>query len=1069
MTLDTDRNLSDLGDGRTQAETGLPLRPLSFGQEQLWFIDQLAPGQTTYNILQSWRVQGPLDIDILRRCLTLVITRHEVLRVTIQTEDGTPYQVVSPPAPVELPILDLRPLPEAEREQGLQSALREQLTVPFDLKTGPLYRFQLFQLADEQYVLCQGYHHIVTDGWSSAIINSEISATYRALLEGDDPQLDDPEVSYLDYAQSQRERLQGEALEEELAFWQERLAGLPVLELPTDRPRPVGGDHRGDSVLSPFPPGLREAAQQLADEHGASLFMVLATALAVVLSRYSGQEDIPIGVPMLGRPEPELEDVVGLFINMVVLRSDLSGDPSFAELLDRVADLNLDLYEHQEVPFHQVVDRVQPVRDPDRNPLFQVAAQLLGGATSGESLSLPGVSADYLLLASVSARFDLALTFIDTPAGLLTGVEYSTALFDEWRIKAMLGHVESVLRTATADPALRLSQIPVVTEDEKAELLAVGRGEVVAYNELPLHAAVAAVAARTPDAVALVCNGVELSYGEFVRQAGQLARYLRSLGLRREQVIAVVIDRDLDAYVTMLGILMAGATFTMLDPKLPANRLAFMIGDTAAPIVITRSDLADRLPEPTGWQRVLIDADWPAIEAMPADEPLEEWSTADSLAYILYTSGSTGTPKGVMIAHRAVSLFAEGYRRTYDFGPQDRLLQLPSLSFDMSQGELWTGFLVGATVVAVGAEEALSPEGLMTLMREQRVSYAGLPPAILSVLEAEPYPNLKYVMGGAEVLPPELVNKWNLPGRTFVNLYGPTEAAIACTEYKCPHIDWQTSPPIGRPQVNRQVYVVDQRQNLVPKGVPGELLIGGEDGGLAQGYLNQPELTAEKFIADPYHPGRLVYRSGDLVRWNEDLQIEFIGRVDNQVKLRGLRIELGEIEGALLTHPDVGRSVVLLRPDPQGENRLVGYVTASGQRPPVPQELRAHLGGLLPDYMVPTAWVVLEEFPLSGGWKIDRKALPDPVEQELSEDAFVAPANATEETVAQVFSDVLSVPKVSAQDGFFAIGGNSLQAMRVVSRINKAFGIKINIRLLYGNATVSAISAVIEEKVQPTS
>lgn len=1040
--------------------------PLSFGQEQLWFLDQLAPGETTYNILLAWRLHGSLDTAVLGRCVDLAVGRHAALRAVIRAQDGTPFQLIGPPRRDILEHVDLSALPAAEREQALDAALREQGALPYDLENGPNYRFLLFRLADDEYVLCEGFHHIVTDGWSSALLNNEITAAYRALAEGREPVLASPGTHYAAFAEGQRERLRDEALEEELGFWQERLVRLPTLELPTDRPRPPGGNHRGDSVIRDLPPKLRQSVQDLADRQGVSLFMVLAAAFNVVLSRYTGQEDFAVGVPMLGRPEPELEEVVGLFINMVVLRADLSGDPSFTELLERTADANMELYEHQEVPFNLVVDRVQPVRDPSRNPLFQVSVQVLGGSTSGDNLEFPGVVAEYVLLPSVKARFDIALNFVDTGERLTAAVEYSAELFDRWRIEALLGHVESVLAAAAADPGLRVSQLPLLTGDERAELLAVGRGEVVAYSQDPLHVTVAKAAAATPGATALVCKGAELTYAEFDRRADRLARYLRGRGLRAGQVVAVVIDRDLDAYVALLGILKAGGAFAVLDPKHPAARLDFMIRDTAAPLVITRAAFTDRLPDPAGWSPVLLDAEWPAIEAVPAGEPLEEWSTADSLAYVLYTSGSTGSPKGVMIKHRAVAFFAEAYRRTFDFGPHDRLLQLPSLTFDMSQGEMWTAFLVGACVVAVAPDEALSPEALAALMREQRVTYAGLPPAMLSVIDADPYPALKYVMGGAEVLPPELVNKWNLPGRKFVNLYGPTEAAIACTEYVCEHVEWRSSPPIGRPEVNRQVYVVDRSDNLVPRGVAGELLIGGEPGGLAEGYLNQPELTAQKFVADPFHPGRLVYRSGDLVRWDQNLQIDFIGRVDNQVKLRGLRIELGEIESALAAHPAVARAVVLMRPDRQGDNRLIGYVTAAEGAVPDPAALQAHLGEALPEYMVPTAWVVLDEFPLGvSGWKIDRKALPDPVEDADADGGYVAPRTPTQEKVALIFAEVLARPRVGAQDGFFQIGGNSLQAMRAVSRINKGFGIKISIRLLYGSATVAAIGAAIDEKL----
>jgi amino acid adenylation domain-containing protein len=1045
------------------APAGLTV-PLSYGQEQLWFLDQLSPGETTYNILLAWRLHGPLDQAILSACLDLVVARHAALRTVVQVHDGTPFQVVTDPAGAGLKVVDLSAQQPPDRERALTQALDGLTATPYDLSAGPLCRFLLYRLAPDEHVLCMGFHHLVTDGWSSAVLNAEISAAYQALAVGRQPALAPVRADYPDFAREQRERFAGTVLDEELSFWQRRLGGLPTLELPTDRPRPPEGSLQGASVITVLSAQARSAATWLAGESGFSLFMVLAAALNVVLNRYSGQDDIGLGVPMLGRPAPELEDLVGLFINMTVLRSDLSGDPSFTALLDRIADGTIELHEHQEVPFNLVVDRIRPPRDPGRNPLFQVAIQLLSGATSGDNFGLPGISAEYMLLPSVKSRFDVTLNFLDNGQDLKVSVEYSADLFARWRIEAMIGHVESVLTAAAANPSARLSRLQLLSGAEREALLAAGRGEAVPYSPDPLHVILANMAAATPDATAVVCRDVELSYRELDRRAGLLARYLRARGLRAGQVVALVIDRDLDAYVALAGILKAGGAFAVLDPKLPITRLDFMIRDTSAPLVVTRAALAGQLPEPAGWAAVLLDTDWPQIEATPISEPLAEWTDRDSLAYVLYTSGSSGTPKGVMIRHRAVAFFAEAYRRSFGFGPHDRLLQLPSLAFDMSQGEIWTAFSVGATVVAVAPEEASSPEALAALMREQRVSYAGLPPAMQSVLDPEPYPDLKYIMGGAEVLPPELVNKWNLPGRTYLNLYGPTEAAIACTEYVCEHTVWRASPPIGRPEVNRHVYVVDRHGNLVPRGVPGELLIGGEEG-LAVGYLNQPELTAEKFPADPFAADGRVYRSGDLVRWNRDLQLEFIGRLDLQVKLRGLRIELGEIESALAAHPSVARAVVLMRPDRQGENRLIGYVTSSGETSPQPSMLREHLAAQLPEYMVPTAWVVLAEFPLSSGWKIDRNRLPDPADDDAGAADYVAPRDVTEEKIAAIFAEVLGHAQVGAMDGFFALGGNSLQAMRAVSRINKAFGIKISIRLLYGSATLTEIGATVAEKI----
>lgn len=1048
-----------------QAFTTAPAeaKPLSHSQEQLWFLDQLSPGSTSYNIQLVWRLHGELDIERLGRAVDQVFARHASLRTVVATRDGAAFQAVSEPGVGALEVVDLRGVPTDGREAAMWTVLKQLSALPFDLEIGPLHRFRLFRLGQEEFVLSEGYHHLITDGWSSAIVNTEISEVYRALGEGREPDLPEIEFDFPDYAFDQRERLGGgEYLEEELEWWKERLTGLPTLELPADRSRPPGGIHRGDTAFMVLPDEVRQAVAELADEHGVSQFMVLSTALNAVLARYTGQYDIPVGVPMLARPEPELENVVGFFTNMVVLRSDLSGDPTLAELLERAIEANLELYEHQEVPFTFVVDRVAPVRDPSRNPLFQVSTQLLSGPTAGGSIDLPGVRSEYLQLPAVWSRFDLTVNFLDDGRHLTAAAEYSVELFDRWRIEALLGHIATLLLAARADAGLKLSQLPLLDEAERAELLEAGRGATTPFEEGPLHTWVARAAAATPNAVAVVCKGVELSYAELDRRAGRLAGYLRNQGLRTGQVVAVVIDRDLDAYVTILGILKAGGTFTVLDPKNPASRLDFMIRDTAAPLVITRAAFADRLPAADGWRPVLIDAQWPEIEA--AEYVLEEWSTPDSPAYVLYTSGSTGTPKGVVVAHRGVALFADGYQRSFDLGPQDRLLQLPALTFDMSQGELWTGWKVGATIVAVAPDEVLSPESLSSLMREQRVTYAGLNPPMLSVLDAEPYPALKYVMGGAEILPPELVNKWNLPGRTFLNLYGPTEAAIACTEYVCEHKEWHTSPPIGRPQVNRHVYVVDGNDGLVPRGIAGELLIGGPEAGLADGYLNQPELTAQKFVPDPFCPGRLVYRSGDLVRWTEDRQLDILGRIDNQVKLRGLRIELGEIEAAIVTHPTVNRAVVLMRRDKLGDNRLIGYVTPAADRTPDPSELAAHLARQLPGYMVPAAWVVLEEFPLSSGWKIDRKALPDPIEgQEAGE--YVAPSTPTEEVLADIFGEVLGRERVGVNEGFFELGGNSLQGMRVVSRVNKRLGLKISIRLIYGSVTLSEVAAAVDEKL----
>ncbi|MGW0465273.1 non-ribosomal peptide synthetase [Streptomyces sp. NPDC003027] len=1035
---------------------------LSFGQEQLWFLDQMSPGETTYNVPLAYRLRGPLDTSALEGALNLLAKRHEQLRVTFHSADGVPYQVVSPAEDRPLPVRDLSGLSPEDAESALRQALRTEVDTPFDLASGPVFRYQLFRMAADDHVLGMSFHHIVTDGWSGGVISREISQGYTDLAAGRTPSLPELTVGYADHIKRQRKQRADGVWEEELKFWEERLAGLEALELPADRLRPAEPTQNGETFVVDFPAELLAKARTLAHEQGASLYMVVAAALNVVLSRYSGQEDIALGVPMLGRTDPDLEDVVGLFINMTVLRCDLSGGVTFTELLERIADANLDMYDNQDVPFDHVVDRVQTTRDAGRNPLFQIACQLLGESSTGDALELPGLTSESITLATSRSRFDLSFSFVEGADRLRLIVEFATDLYDRWRVEAMVGHFRNVLAAAADAPDTPVSALPLLSEEERRELLDVGRGEDFDYPTEPVHATIARIARDNPELVAAVCRGVEMTYGELMRRAGKLARYIRSRGVRQEEVVTIAMDRDLDTLVAILGVMVSGAAYTIIDPSHPNARLDHMLRDTRSPLVVTREAALGDLPESCGWESVRIDADWELIEAQPDDEPLEEWARPESLVYVLYTSGSTGRPKGVMIEQRGLRMFVEAYRRSFgEWTSEDRLLQLPALTFDMSQGEIFAGLISGSAMVLVAPEDASSPEALGALIRDQRVTYAGLSPAILSVVEAGPYPDLKYIMGGAEALPAELVNKWNLPGRMFLNLYGPTEASIATTEYLCEQKEWLSSPPIGRPEFSRLHYVVDKQFNLVPVGVPGELLIGGDEG-LARGYLNLPELTDEKFVPDPFLGEGRVYRTGDLVRWTRDLQIDFIGRLDNQVKLRGLRIELGEIESGLLTHPKVRMALVLLRED-YGEKQLVAYYTVLGDTSPTVAELREHLGRTMPEYMVPTAWVELSEFPLTAARKIDRAKLPAPVSGTGDGTAsFVAPVTATEEKVAEVFGAVLSVPHVSADGNFFELGGNSLQAMRVVSRLNKHFGVKVNVRLLYGGATVATVATAID-------
>jgi amino acid adenylation domain-containing protein len=1024
---------------------------LSSAQEQLWFLNELLPGGTAYNVTTASRLRGPVDLAALRGALTAAVARHEMLRVTFGTADGVPYQVAAPAGEAELTVRDL---PGAD-DAAVDEAVSREATTPMDLERGPLYRFTFFRISPDDGVLSATFHHIAVDGWSVNLVNEEISRAYAATAGGGDG----GGASYLEIAE--RGARDEEAVAAELDFWAERLAGLPVLELPADRPRPAERSSRGGVVVRRFPAGVSGPVRELARELGVPVFVPLVAAVQAVLGRYTGQQDVPVGVTMFGREEPEWERVVGLFVNMVVLRGDLSGDPTLGDLAERAGEGLFEAFEHAAVPFEKVVERMAPRRDPGRNPLFQVAVQLLGEENSGGGLALAGVAAEPVRGVTGGSRFDLTVTFVSSGDGLRADIEYSADLFDRWRVEAMAEHVERVLAQMASDPGRRLAQADLLTGPEREQLLAFGRGPASSREQRPVHGVVSDIAAAQPGLLAASFLGQELTYGELDRRAGLLARYLQSLGVAHEQVVAVGLERGLDFLVALLGVLKAGAAYTVIDPAQPASRLEHILADSGAPVLLIGRDAAAAAPRVPGCRVVSLDD----VPAGAGGLPLEERATRDSLVYVLYTSGSTGKPKGVLLEHRALMSFAESYRDLFRFGPGDRLLQTRPVTFDMTHGEIICALTCGAALILAPEDTVMAPEALAALIAAEKPTYVGLPTTLLALVDAGPYPSVRAVMNGGESVPADVVNKWNLPGRQFVNAYGPTETAVVCTAHECEHRDWDAPPPIGRPCLDRQLYVTDPAGQLVPVGIPGELLIGGTEG-LARGYRNLPDLTTERFTPDPRDPAARVYRSGDIVRWTPAGELEFLGRADTQVKLRGYRIELGDIEAALTAHPAVAVAAVALRSD-HGTDQLVAYhTTTAGHQPPAPAQLRDHVAGHLPAYMIPTAWQHLDSFPLTASGKIDRNALPAPQAAAADEAAdFVAAAAGTEAAVAEVLAEVLGIERVSASHTFFDLGGNSLQAMRVVSRLNRAFGVKVNVRLLYGGASISTVAAQIDELV----
>ncbi|HST61606.1 MAG TPA: amino acid adenylation domain-containing protein, partial [Longimicrobium sp.] len=959
----------------------------------------LEPGSTTYNLPVAWRLGGALDAAALERALGEIVRRHEALRTTFTEVDGTPVQVIAPFGGFALPVEDLSGLSEADREAAVRRRTGEEAGWAFDLTAGPLFRAALLRAGEEDHVLLLSMHHIVSDGWSMGVLFRELSALYGAYREGGESPLPELGVQYADYAVWQRERLAGEVLDRQLAHWRERLAGAPeLLELPTDHPRPPVRTYQGATVPVNFSPELLERLQALGQSEGATLYMVVLSAFQVLLSKYGGSEDIVVGSPNAGRTGRQLEELIGFFVNTLVLRTDLSGDPSFRETLRRVREVTLDAYEHQEVPFERLVEELQPKRSLSHTPLFQVVFTLQntegrGGALPG--LTLRGAAGEY-----ASAKFDLSLTLTATAQGLRGGLNYSTELFERGTIERMVRHLERVLEQVAADAGVRLSQLDLLGDAERARLLALGEGAAPEFPRATVDALFAQAAAGAPEAVALAWDGGRMTYAELDDRANRLAHHLRRAGVAAGTRVGVCLERGPEMIVATLAALKAGGAYVPLDPAYPAERLAFMLADTAVPVLVTESRLAERLP-PHAARTVRVDADAAAIAAEPADAPVAG-TDPEAVAYVMYTSGSTGRPKGVEVPHRAIVRLVRG-QDFVSIDPSDVFLQLAPAAFDAATLELWGPLLNGARLAIHPAEQP-SVESIGRALAEHCVTVLWLTAGLFHLVVEERIQVLRGVrqlVAGGDVLSVPHVRRVlaELPQTALINGYGPTEN----TTFTCCHRIGATedggSIPIGRPIANTYVRVLDAGMQPVPAGVAGELYAGGA--GLALGYLNQPELTADTFVADPYLSGARLYRTGDRVRWLADGTVEFLGRMDTQVKIRGFRVEPGEVEAVLRAWPGVREAAVVVREDTAGDRRLVAYVAGEVAA----DEVREHLRGRLPEHMVPSAFVVLEALPLTANGKLDRKALPAP-EYASSAERYVAPRTPVEEVLAGIWAEV---------------------------------------------------------------
>ena len=1042
--------------------------PLSYAQQRLWFLEQLGLSRHAYNLLEAIRLDGPLQVAGLERSFQEIVRRHEVLRTTFTDVAGWPLQVIWPPTAFPLSIVDLHDPPEGERERQLYTLVQAEVQRPFDLGQGPLIRASLVRLTDVEHVLLLMMHHIVSDGWSHGVFWGELVELYNAFTTGQPSRLPPLSIQYVDFVHWQQQWLQGEGLNTQLAYWKQQLAGAPMLQLPTDHQRPAVQTFRGARHSLTLSLPLTQALRTLSQQHGVTLFMTLLAAFQTLLHRYTGQDDIVVGTLIANRNRAEFEALVGFFVNILVLRTNLSGDPSFRALLARVRKVTLGVYEHQDLPYEKLLEELHPPRDLSRNPLFQVL--FVFHNMPGQTPELPGLIVSPLEIDPGTARFDVTLEFWETPEGLRGRFEYSTDLFEAATIARMAGHLRTLLEGIVADPEQRLSRIPLLTADERHRVLMEWNTTTATYlDDQCIHNVFETQVARTPDAIAVVCGDESLTYCELNRSANQVAHYLRALGGGPEVVVGLCIERSLAMVKGLLGILKAGAGYLPLDPTYPSERLAFMLEDAQPSVVLTQEHLAAGLPS-NGAQIVCLDVHWPTIAQYSDHNPVSG-ATADTVAYLLYTSGSTGQPKAVLGVHRATLNALAWMWQAYPFASHEVCCQKTSMSFGDSMQELWGPLLQGIPIVLIPDVVMKELPRFVQTLAIHHVSRLILVPSLLRALLdtysdlQDQLPRLKLWFAGGEALPSDLVQRFRecMPHSRLINLYGASEASDDTTWYDTSLAPAGLAPvPIGLPIANTQLYVLDPHLQPVPIGIPGELYVGGA--GLTRGYLHHPELTAERFIPHPFsqEAGARLYKSGDVVRSRSDGNIEYFGRLDHQVKLRGIRIELAEIEASLTQHPSVQEVVVVAREDVPGEPRLVAYVVPAQEPQPTVRELRRLLEKKLPAAMVPAIFVMLETLPLTPSGKVNRQALPAPGPlRPALEDLYVAPRTPIEEKVAALWCHLLGLEQVGVHDNFFELGGHSLLAMQLLSRVHDTTQVEVSLLSLFEAPTVAAMAAII--------
>jgi amino acid adenylation domain-containing protein len=1046
--------------------------PASFAQQRLWFLDRFEGSDALYNVPLAMRLLGPLDVDAMERALNALVERHESLRTVFTLIDGVPHQAIKPAKWIELPVIDLSATPDAER-RGLE-IVAEQARGAFDLAADNLFRVALVKFGDKAHLLSLTLHHIITDGWSMGVLRRELSMLYGGFLDGEPVELPDLAIQYADYAVWQQQWMESGGLDRQIDYWRAQLEGAPtLLELPTDRPRPASQSFRGATVRTMLAPGLLERVRALGDREGSTFFMTMLATLSVLLSRYSGQEDIVLASPVANRGRVELESVIGLFVNTLALRVDASGEQSFLEVLRRARAAALGGFSHQDLPFEKLVEQLNPERHLSHAPVAQVL--FVAQNASEKPVTFPGLTQERVLSERGTAKFDLSFFASETPEGLRLSLEYCTDLFDEETALRMLEHLRVLLEAAVSDPTRPVGELEMLSEGER-DLVVGAWSQATGPQSLgelrPVHELVSAQALRTPQATAVLGVDEQLSYAQLEAGANRLARYLSELGVGPGVVVAICVERSVEMAVAVLAVLKAGGAYAPIDPAYPEERVAFMLADTHAPVLLTQQRLLAGLPS-ENTRTVCLDTDRELIDSHD-DAPVVGTSTLEDLGYVIYTSGSTGRPKGVAMEHRPLANLLAWQLASFSSPATARTLQFASLSFDVAFQEMFSTWCSGGVLVLIDEAVRRDPEGLLAFISEQRVERLFLPfVALQNLCEAAGHlgasvPSLREVItAGEQLKATDAVRDFFAVHAhcVLVNQYGPSEShVVSAFTLTGPSERWPALPPIGKPIANSRIYLLDGRRQPVPIGVPGELYIGGVS--LARGYLDRPELTAERFVADPFSmdPDARLYRTGDLARHLPDGNIDYVGRSDHQLKIRGFRIEPGEIEAALREHPAVREALVTAREDDAGGKRLVAFLIGDAAATSA-HELRELLQRTLPEYMIPSAFEFLDAFPLTPTGKVDRARLSlVSLGEREREHTRTWPRTATEQKLAAIWSRLLDIDEVGVHENFFDLGGHSLMAVRLFAEIERKLDVRLPLAALFESATIAGLAEFVERE-----